>query len=192
MALSKQSYHKVKYDHCFIWKQASVALQAWWDCLCSGLFLNRTNVLQEIFSAATHHMSSAFTHFISTVSELRMATSWPQIDKSLTKSQINWGFNQWIFHCWDITVVIFHRTDPVQDVKDHKYLCSIHQNDNLKFLFLSIHNNNNKWTNRFRTKIKVQTLLHSGYHELHFIATRGISRVDPRLHFKCLSWVIAM
>lgn len=126
MALSKQSYHKVKYDHCFIWKQASVvwhcfALQAWWDCLCSGLFLNRTNVLQEIFSAATHHMSSAFTHFISTVSELRMATSWPQIDKSLPKSQINWGFNQWIFHCWDITVVIFHRTDPVQDVKDHKY-----------------------------------------------------------------------
>lgn len=40
VALSQQSFHHVKYDHCFIWKQASVE---WPQCRCDtglmGLFM---------------------------------------------------------------------------------------------------------------------------------------------------------
>lgn len=76
-APSERSHRRVKSDHCFIWERASVdvglrfALQARWACLCSALFPNRTNVMLEMFSTATHHLLSCFVNMIFTVLNLR-------------------------------------------------------------------------------------------------------------------------
>lgn len=65
-----------------VWLWHCLPLQAWWYCLCSGLFPDGSNVMQEIFSAATHIMFSAsFQYFFF----LQFQSSWwLQVDHKST------------------------------------------------------------------------------------------------------------